>query len=389
MRRISRPALQALLLVALALGRSAGLSAFPVAFGGMACDLPEGWTVLSSSEGSFAATSGDVVTGTGVFQALWLPGSTHAAAADLLDAVTRRLDAEREASEFVFDGRTAVLAEVAFRAGPAAARGYLLCVDGTAPAESDVAILAYADEASFTAQEDFLLSAMDSLRIPAGRRGAPGPIYQFLSPYPREAAVTRVRFGSGTVPVRSEPEELDALRALIEREARILVPYAGHPARDEAWKRYYRAIERTSSPLLAETARAIGELAGSGERPPAEVALAVLSWLQGFEFARTGSLSDLESPLEAAATRRGDCDARALLYVIVLAELGMEGAILVSSAYAHAVAAVALEAPGVGFTLDGRRYLVAETTTPSPLGWIAEEQRDLSRWLVVRFHEPR
>jgi hypothetical protein len=196
-----------------------------------------------------------------------------------------------------------------------------------------------------------------------------------------------VTFGGGAVPVRADPEEIDAMQAVIEREARILVACAEDPARDEAWKRSYRVIYRDSYPRLEETARAIGALAGGDQSGPAERATAVLSWLQGFSFTRTGSLSDLLSPVSTIATRSGDCDARALAFVIIMSHLGTDGVILVSSAYSHAVAAVAVEAPGIGFVLEGRRYLTAETTKSSPLGWIAAEQRDLSKWVIVRFNE--
>ncbi len=380
-----RPAPFRLLLAAaialLAVPRSSG---FPVTFGGMACDLPEGWKVVSSTEGSFAAASDGLVAGTGVFQVSWFPAPTFVAARDMLENITKRLHADGDVSEFVFDGREVALAEVAFLAGPSSVRGYLLCVDGE---QADVAVLAYADDASYDAQVDFLLSSMDSFRVSAGLLNVPGPISQFLFPYPGPAATERVPFAGGSVPVRADPEELDAMQALIEREARILVAYTRDPARDEAWKRSYRMIYRDSYPRLADTARDIGRLAGGERSSPAERATAVLSWLQGFSYARTGSLSDLLSPLATVASRSGDCDARALALVIILSHLGTGGVILVSSTYAHAVAAVAVEAPGVGFTLDGRRYLTAETTKKAPLGWIAEEQRDLAKWVVVRFDE--
>jgi hypothetical protein len=340
--------------------------------------------VVSSADGSFAAASGGLVAGTGVFQASWFPAVAYVAARDMVESIVGGLRAQGDVSEFVFDGREAALAEVAFLAGPNAVRGYLLCVDGQ---QADVAILAYADDAGYDAQVDFLLSSMDSFRISAAVQNAPGPISQFLFPYPGPVATERVPFAGGTVPVRSDAEELDAMQALIEREARILVAYTRDPARDEAWKRSYRMIYRDSYPRLAETAREIGRLAGGERATPAARATAVLSWLQGFGYARTGSLSDLLSPLATVASRSGDCDARALALVIILSHLGTDGVIMVSSVYAHAVAAVAVDAPGVGFVLDGRRYLTAETTKKAPLGWIDEEQRDLAKWVVVRFDE--
>ncbi len=358
------------------------LAAYPVSFGGMAADLPEGWKALSSEDGGFAATSDGLLPGVGVFQVTWFDPRTFEGATETLEAVRAGLDAQGEAVEFALDGESAALAEIQFRAGRAGFHGYLLSIDS---AERDVALLAYADEAGFERQRDFLLSTLDSFHVPGDGRARPGPISQFLSPFPASAAVVRtIPFGGTAVPVRYDPQELDAMQALIEREARMLVLYTDHPARDEAWRRYYRMIYRDSRPRLEPVAAAMDGIDGDGATD-AQVAQGILGWLQGFAYERTGSLSDLLSPLSSVIRRAGDCDARALSLVILLSHLGTDGVILVSSVYSHAVAAVAVDAPGLGLMLDGRKYVLAETTKSVPLGWLAEDQRDLANWVVVRF----
>ena len=164
----------------------------------------------------------------------------------------------------------------------------------------------------------------------------------------------------------------------------MLTTYARHPARDQAWARYYRVIYRDSYLRLAELSRAISRALGQGASREDQAA-ALLAWLQEFSYRRTGSLSDLLSPLATVATRSGDCDARALVYAIVLSHLGIDAVVLVSSVYSHAVAAARVQTRGLGLILDGERYVLAETTKKVGLGWIAEEQRDLSKWVVVRF----
>jgi hypothetical protein len=373
-----------LLAVTLALQVALPLWSFPVAFGGMVADLPEGWSEFSSSEGVFAAADGDLVPGTAVFQVSWKEAAAYPSAAEMVDAVVRRLGSTGEVSGLSLDGRPAALAEVSFTAGQAPVRGYLLCIDSP---RADVAVLAYADAAAYDAQIDFLLSCMDSFRLSADALREPGPISQFLSVYPRSVASRAVGFGDGSVPVRADAEELDAMQAVIEREARMLVAYTDDPARDEAWRRYYRVIYRDSYPRLEETAHAIGQLAGGSASSSAATATAVLSWLQGFGYARTGSLSDLLSPLSAVGTRSGDCDARALAFLIIMSHLGVDGDLLVSSVYSHAIAAVAVDAPGIAFMEEGRRFVTAETTKKTSLGWIDEGQRDLAKWVIVRFDE--
>jgi hypothetical protein len=40
---------------------------------------------------------------------------------------------------------------------------------------------------------------------------------------------------------------------------------------------------------------------------------------------------------------------------------------------------------GVGFVAGGTEYLFAETTKAVPLGWIADDMRDLAKWIAVTF----
>jgi hypothetical protein len=349
----------------------------------MAADLPEGWTVLEAGERSFAAASNGLPQGAAIFQATWFETTTFPGALESLETLRAGLDAQGEAVVFSLDGETAALAEIRFRAGQASARGYLLTMDTPA---RDIALLAYADDAGFAVASDFLLSALDSFRVSEGEASRPGPISQFLTPYPsRGAEVRSVPFRGADVPVRYDSGELEALQTMIEREARILVRYATHPGRDEAWRRYYRLIYRDSRPRLQPVAAAIDRLSGGHGTADAKEAQAILTWLQGFAYERTGSLSDLLSPLSSVIRGAGDCDARALALVIILSHLGADGVLLVSSVYSHAVAAVAVDAPGLGLMLDGRKYVLAETTKRVPLGWLSDEQQNLSNWVVVRF----
>ena len=112
----------------------------------------------------------------------------------------------------------------------------------------------------------------------------------------------------------------------------------------------------------------------------------LLTWVQGFEYKRTAG-SDLISPISAAAYHVGDCDSRALLYIILLNHYGIDSALMVSSVYSHAMAAVDIEGPGARMLIDKKGYLVAETTADVALGQIASDMADPANWIVIPLME--
>jgi hypothetical protein len=195
--------------------------------------------------------------------------------------------------------------------------------------------------------------------------------------------------------------EVEASEIVIEREAAVLTDYKPETeAGKEAWQRFYRLIYRDSysrlnyfASLLSEELKNVREAPGSGEAPGRgadrreAVPKRLLSWLQGFEYIRTWGTSDLISPLTAAASGQGDCDTRALLYIILLNHYGIDSALMVSSVYGHAMAAVDTPGNGARINVGGRPFLVAETTENIGIGMIASDMADPANWLIVPLME--
>jgi hypothetical protein len=132
---------------------------------------------------------------------------------------------------------------------------------------------------------------------------------------------------------------------------------------------------------LAEKLRAALSSQGIGSR---ETPLAILSWIQGFTYQRTGTLSDFLSPVTSLVTAAGDCDSRAMLYDLLLDHLGVDSILLVSTRFSHALAGVHLDRPGASFTFEGRKYLVAEMTEKVGIGMIAKDMADGAAWIPMR-----
>jgi hypothetical protein len=181
-----------------------------------------------------------------------------------------------------------------------------------------------------------------------------------------------------------DPFELDASQVVIEREAPLLTNFTSlSPQAALAWDRYYKLIYRDNYHRLDPVYEALKpHMSGLNST---EMAVKLLSWLQGFEYGSSGTFSDLMSPLTSIVTERGDCDSLSLAYLILLKHFDIEGILLVSEVYSHAMAAVNVEGPGISFPYGEEEYLVAELTKEVDLGLIASDMIDFSKWQPVAF----
>jgi hypothetical protein len=95
--------------------------------------------------------------------------------------------------------------------------------------------------------------------------------------------------------------------------------------------------------------------------------------------------SDFVNLVSAAFEGRGDCDSRALLWAIVLAQANIPAAIMVSRDYSHAMGLGDIEGPGARVEAAGKKWLVAETTAPVAIGLIGKDLSDVESWMAVVF----
>ena len=342
-------------------------------------DVPYGWELLTEEEGQVAFRTPDQGA---IFRIAWQPAGSWLDARTMHDSIKEELGAEGESSSFPADGLQPVIADWSFTSAGNALRGWFLFL--SAPS-GDYQVSAFCLEEEYEARFPFLISCLDGFSPGSRPRARPGFITLLDTPLPAgdEENITVYVTGRPVSAVWSAAGAAASQR-LIEREAAILGTYARDPeAFEESWKRYYRFLFRDSYPRLASLAAAVAPRFPSGRERDA--ARELLVWLQDFRYESSGTFSDLINPLESACTGRGDCDSRALIYLIMLRHLGIEGILMVSHVHAHALAAVDVPGEGARFPHKNRSWLVAELTDKVALGMIAADMADPEDWIAVDF----
>jgi hypothetical protein len=124
-----------------------------------------------------------------------------------------------------------------------------------------------------------------------------------------------------------------------------------------------------------------------GGQPDLELAKKALRWVQGFKYERDLMGSDFVDPVSAAIEGRGDCDSRALLWAVILAQANIPASIMVSREYSHAMGLADIPGPGARFEAGGKKWLVAETTARVDMGLIGKDVSDIAGWIAVLFEE--
>jgi len=107
------------------------------------------------------------------------------------------------------------------------------------------------------------------------------------------------------------------------------------------------------------------------------------------EYLRTGDKCEgyikygLLSPVEFMASLAGDCDTRTLLLFTILNHYGYDVAMLSSELYKHSIIGINLPYDGLSKTVNGKQYVVWETTAQGiPPGVIPREISDMRFWNV-------
>ena len=343
-------------------------------------DLPENWEILDASDpGKLSFTD---ESRSAVLQIISFSGDRFQSAGEIHGEIGARLNAEGEGAGFIFSGRDAYFSDISFHEDNYRVRGYFISINGR---DNDFALLTFSPVDKYDELQDFLLSALDSFSLEYDGRYRPGPVSQFYYPFPgSNPEPVEVAVNGENIRLPVDRKELEAAQVVVEREARILAAYSGN--RVNAWQRYYRMIYKDNyhrldsfSDLVFSVLKKEGLISRDAELP-----LELLSWIQGFTYFRTGTLADLLSPLSTAYTASGDCDSRALLYIILLHHLGTDSILLVSSQYSHSVAGVNISGLGARVRFEGRNYLIAEVTEQVDIGLIPRNMANASGWIPVR-----
>jgi hypothetical protein len=306
----------------------------------------------------------------------------------LLGRVLSRLGNKGEAESFDYHGRGAALARLEFTLGGRACLGWGLCLD-----RGGDLLLALAYGPGENSQELFHLSSLDSIAPTAAEEFYWGPVTEYT--WPRGEARETPLYNSGVTAMIAD-DDAEAAQGLADREFLVLGQFASSPLWQEAWRRFYRMIRRDSWERLRDAlfqlernwnveAALGGAAEGSTGLSGRELASRALSHVQGFRYERDIMGSDFVNLVSALTEGRGDCDSRAMLWALFLAQAGVDAGIMVSQNYRHAMGIADIEGPGARFPFGGKEYLVAETTARVELGLINKDMSETAKWLGISF----
>jgi hypothetical protein len=365
---------------------------------GFSIDLPEGYEYAAGDgQNRFSFSNG---SGAALDLVVYNPGKYRSVSA-LAQDVKRQLKSSGQIWNFQYHGKNAAFLELKMKISNANYSGYALAVELQSEGGSPplLAALAYGP-ASAGELLAFHFSALDSVAPSPGDRLLPGPVTEFA--YPRKSPVQVEAQGLG-FSFTVDENDAEAAKSVVDREFMVLSTYTQSQHWQFAWRRFYRMVYRDSYDRLADLSFRFERkwyaeegrdlIFGQGQpglpalqaekKAQASLAQAALTWVQGFNYERDTLGSDFVDLVSAASGARGDCDSRAMLWAVILRRNNVPSAIMVSREYSHAMGLARIENPGATFSIDGEKWLVAETTAKVNIGRIAREQSDTAKWLGV------
>ena len=231
-----------------------------------------------------------------------------------------------------------------------------------------------------------LVSLIDSLCIDTGSYFEGGIMTQWKYPYKDSDVPVELDIDGKTINTFLKGNDALGSHYLIEREYEVLCLYAKSSKWKEAWQRYYRMIFRDSYKRLERAAFDIYNTLLPECTDETDLAQKLLTWTQNFKYEREQTKSDFASLPSILLGGGSDCDSRSMLLAVLLSAMNQDAVIFVSSAYSHAMAGFVSTHPGHSFTVDGKSYLMGETTAKG-LTWgkISQNMDNQSNWITVTF----
>ena len=345
---------------------------------GYSVDLPEKWKVMDDANPSIISFKNP--SGTAIFQVFSFNPDAFSTSTDIFNHIKNRLNANGDSAKFNFSGSDSVFSFLSFNAGKYKVKGYFVFINGN---KFDFALLSFSQLNSYEANHDFLLSILDSFSPDNEGKLLPGPVSQFYyTGMGKNQEAIKLIINKKIFETFTDKKEIEATQVLVEREARILSKYKNDPIK--AWQRYYRMIYRDNYQRLKELADHLIKETKLDQKNSTDIVKTILLWIQKFKYTRTKTLSDLTPPLASLFTLSGDCDSRALLFVILLHHLKIDSILLVSSKYKHSAVGINIEGDGARLTHNGQSYLYTEVTEEVEIGLVPKKMADLSAWIPIQ-----
>lgn len=352
---------------------------------GYSVDLPEEFVLVDKNGADSYMFENAFVSSTVILKAY--KKEKFSSSLEAMETVMKQLGAEFECAETDWRNTDCIISQFAFNLGGASNTGWAVS-SLLQDSKGYVVMLCYTPTDVFYDLEQFVISCVDSLCIDYGSYYSPGPLTSFAFPK-GEVQNHTVEIAGEKIDFTLDSSDIEADRFVVEREYSVLCLYQDSEMWVEAWQRYYRQVYKNAYSRLKIAAFNIYNRlikTCESENPDIELAQKLLSWTQGFDYVRDFTSTDF-TPITASITGTGsDCDSRAMLLACLLHHMNYDTCLFVSAEFSHSLFGIVLDKAGAKINIDGRQFLLGETTAQVDIGLVPANMNQTDKWIFVELN---
>ena len=352
---------------------------------GYSVDLPEEFVLVDKNGADSYMFENAFVSSTVILKAY--KKEKFSSSLEAMETVMKQLGAEFECAETDWRNTDCIISQFAFNIGGASNTGWAVS-SLLQDSKGYVVMLCYSPTEVFYDLEQFVISCVDSLCIDYGSYYSPGPLTSFAFPK-GEVQNHTVEIAGEKIDFTLNSSDIEADRFVVEREYSVLCLYQDSEMWVEAWQRYYRQVYKNAYSRLKIAAFNIYNRlikTCESENPDIELAQKLLSWTQGFDYVRDFTSTDF-TPITASITGTGsDCDSRAMLLACLLHHMNYDTCLFVSAEFSHSLFGIVLDKAGAKINIDGRQFLLGETTAQVDIGLVPANMNQTDKWIFVELN---
>ena len=352
---------------------------------GYSVDLPEEFILVDKNGADSYMFENAFVSSTVILKAY--KKEKFSSSLEAMETVMKQLGAEFECAETDWRNTDCIISQFAFNIGGASNTGWAVS-SLLQDSKGYVVMLCYSPTEVFYDLEQFVISCVDSLCIDYGSYYSPGPLTSFAFPK-GEVQNHTVEIAGEKIDFTLDSSDIEADRFVVEREYSVLCLYQDSEMWVEAWQRYYRQVYKNAYSRLKIAAFNIYNRlikTCESENPEIELAQKLLSWTQGFDYVRDFTSTDF-TPITASITGTGsDCDSRAMLLACLLHHMNYDTCLFVSAEFSHSLFGIVLDKAGAKINIDGRQFLLGETTAQVDIGLVPANMNQTDKWIFVELN---
>lgn len=352
---------------------------------GYSVDLPEEFVLVDKNGADSYMFENAFVSSTVILKAY--KKEKFSSSLEAMETVMKQLGAEFECAETDWRNTDCIISQFAFNLGGASNTGWAVS-SLLQDSKGYVVMLCYTPTDVFYDLEQFVISCVDSLCIDYGSYYSPGPLTSFAFPK-GEVQNHSVEIAGEKIDFTLDSSDIEADRFVVEREYSVLCLYQESEMWVEAWQRYYRQVYKNAYSRLKIAAFNIYNRlikTCESENPEIELAQKLLSWTQGFDYVRDFTSTDF-TPITASITGTGsDCDSRAMLLACLLHHMNYDTCLFVSAEFSHSLFGIVLDKAGAKINIDGRQFLLGETTAQVDIGLVPANMNQTDKWIFVELN---